>query len=126
MESNLLVTDFSSNHLEMAYIDKPSIIYVPGLDDVYKSHKNYHLDKLTYPNMFYCKTMNEMFAKIKKTLKDIKDNRAEFNFASKLFKYVDTNNTQRLVEWMLEQVKRRPKNTTPKNPVSYMFKYWHG
>ena len=34
VESDLLVTDFSSNSFEMAYMDKPTVSYVPGIEHV--------------------------------------------------------------------------------------------
>jgi len=54
VESDVLVTDFSSNSFEMAYMNKPSIIYVPGSNEVKHNHKHYHIEKLNYPHMVFC------------------------------------------------------------------------
>ena len=59
VESNLIITDFSSNSLEMAYMDKPSVIYVPGVGDVKQNMPHYHMENFhKYKNMTYCSSMS--------------------------------------------------------------------
>jgi CDP-glycerol glycerophosphotransferase (TagB/SpsB family) len=64
VESDLLVTDFSSNSFEMAYMDKPSVIYIPGANDLNASLNHYHLEHLDYVHMSYCKTKEQAVSKI--------------------------------------------------------------
>ena len=101
VESDAIVTDFSSNSFEMAYMNKPSIIYVPGINQVRLSCSRYHIENLNYPHMTYCKTMKDVFDKIKDVFyKPICQE--DTDIANKVFDRVDTDNTKRLVEWMLE------------------------
>ena len=64
VESDVLVTDFSSNSFEMAYMDKPSVIYIPGANDLNASLNHYHLEHLDYVHMSYCKTKEQALSKI--------------------------------------------------------------
>ena len=107
VESDVLVTDFSSNSFEMAYMDKFSVIYVPGRTEVNDKHKKYHVGQLKYPHMIYCKTSSIAIQEIKNVLTMRVNGRLAHS--RRIFKNVDTNNTKRLVKWMcdnLEDVKK--------------------
>ena len=102
VESDLLITDFSSNCFEMAYMDKPSVIYVPGIEEVRRTMPQYHMENFGhYENLTYCKSIDDALDAAKSLLDK------EFDFSKRLFMHVDTDNSKRLVEWMIEN---RPLN----------------
>ena len=102
VESDLIITDFSSNSLEMAYMDKPTIVYVPDKRDVLQTCPQYSIDAVkNYANMTYCETQDKVFSKMKELMD------GKYDFSKTLFKYVDTDNTKRLVEWMLKTVEKK-------------------
>lgn len=71
VQSDVLVTDFSSNSFELAYMDKPSVIFVPGQEYVRTYMPHYHIDKLReYPHMVYSGTVDETCLNIKKAIQD--------------------------------------------------------
>lgn len=125
MESDVLVTDFSSNNFEMAYMDKPSIIYVPGLQEVKRNHRNYHIENLNYPQMVYCKNREQVFASLGELFSN---QNARKNISDRLFKYVDTDNTKRLVDWMLEHREEPLKNRTEDRlaRLKENARFWYG
>lgn len=86
----------------MAYMDKPSIIYVPGKNEVKSQCKNYHIENLNYPHMCYCNTKDDLFKK----LNDIVGAEVNQKISTKTFKFVDMNNTQRLVQWMQDNLQK--------------------
>lgn len=88
----------------MAYMNKPTIMYIPGYSTLKHDAPHYHIENhKLFSHIFFCKTQKDVFAKIQNLLNT---NPRMFNFASKIFKYVDTNNTQRLVEWMLNKIEQ--------------------
>jgi len=102
LSSNVLVTDFSSNSFEMAYMDKPTIGYVPGEQDVRRNLPHYHIENLKkHPNVTYCNTMDMALDQLALAL----DRNTKEDFAKKMFNHVDTNNSKRLVEWMLNHIR---------------------
>ena len=110
VESDVLVTDFSSNSFEMAYMGKPTVVYIPGIDEVVFNHKQYHLERLDYPHMTICSTVDGAIDKVGQML----HSNDKPDFAHQMFKHVDTDNTMRLVEWMyanLDNVRESQKRT---------------
>ena len=47
VESDVLITDISSNNFEMAYMDKPTLVYVPGLPYVKWDMPHYHFENMS-------------------------------------------------------------------------------
>ena len=55
----MLITDFSSNSFEMAYMNKPTIIYIPGKVYVTTYMKQYHIENIpNYAHLTYCETQD--------------------------------------------------------------------
>ena len=102
--SDMLITDFSSNTFEMAYMNKPTLIYIPDLDYVRQKMKHYSVDRIhDYPHLIYCNTLEDVITHAK----DILYHNPKIDVAQDLFMHVDTNNTKRLVEWMIERNKKK-------------------
>lgn len=96
VQSDMLITDFSSNSFEMAYMDKPSIFYVPGMNEI-DSKSSYRPENIkNHENLFPCSSRQEVID----TVVQLGRRKGEFNFSSRIFQYVDTNNTSRLIEWI--------------------------
>ena len=90
LKSDVLIGDFSSNSFEMAYMDKPTVAYIPGEMEVRQHLHTYHIDNMKkYKNIMYCKTIDMVFEKLNLVLNS--DFRC--NFAQEMFNQVDTNNT---------------------------------
>lgn len=97
-ESDILVTDFSSTSFEFAYMDKPTLVYIPDKNYVKNHLKNYKMENISkYPHLTMCNTNSQFFDELNKLVKG--DGKCDFSH--KTFEYVDTDNTKRLVEWML-------------------------
>lgn len=95
----MLVTDFSSNSFEMAYLDKPSVIFVPGIDYVSKYMTHYNIKKLTqHEHMVYSNSISNTCQNIKACL----DVGRVSGLANKVFDYVDQDNTKRLLQYLIK------------------------
>ena len=44
VRSDVLITDFSSNGFEMAMMNKPVLVYIPGKNEVLTSNKHYRIN----------------------------------------------------------------------------------
>lgn len=65
VETDLLVTDFSSNSFEMAYMDKPTVNYIPDLKVVLEGTTQYSIEAMAkYPHMHLCRTQAQAFSQI--------------------------------------------------------------
>jgi CDP-glycerol glycerophosphotransferase (TagB/SpsB family) len=95
VESDFLVTDFSSTSFEFAYMDKPTFMYVPDMNCVVKNIPQYHLENVEmYPHLIPCGTVKDVVSSIRKYHRD---NINRFIISDRLFKYHDTGNTDRLL-----------------------------
>lgn len=57
VESDGLITDFSSNTYEFAFMNKPAFVYIPDENYVRLNMKKYNIDNIKkYQHMTYCKT----------------------------------------------------------------------
>jgi CDP-glycerol glycerophosphotransferase (TagB/SpsB family) len=64
--SDILVTDFSSNTFEMAYMNKPTMVYVPGIQYVRQKLPFYKIENIgKYKHLIYCDSLKKMFGEIK-------------------------------------------------------------
>ena len=65
----------------MAYMNKPSIIWIPeGVDEIKKDYPQYHPENISkYKHMFYCDTQDQVFDSIQKLLNTPKN---EFKFSN--------------------------------------------
>ena len=64
-ETDLLVTDFSSNSFELAYMDKPTVNYIPDLKAVLEGNTLYNIEAMSrYPHMHLCRTQAQAFSQI--------------------------------------------------------------
>lgn len=98
--SDILITDFSSTSFEFAYMDKPTFVYIPDLDYVKKNCPNYKINNIkNYQHLIYCENQQKLFNNIFDYLNP--NNPKRYDFSHKTFKYVDMNNSERLVKWML-------------------------
>ena len=101
VESDLLVTDVSSNMFEMAYIDRPSISWFPDADVVGRTNGDYHLDaRRKYGNVFCCSTPREIVDTARRLLFP---EGHPFHVPFEMFKHHDMDNSRRLVEWLLRR-----------------------
>ena len=117
-ESDILVTDFSSTSFEFAYMDKPTLVYIPDKNYVNNHLKNYKMENISkYPHLTMCNSNAQFFS----TLESLVKGNDKCDFAYKTFQYVDTDNTKRLVEWMLEHrpesLKQKPTVTKKPHPL---------
>ena len=101
IESDLLITDVSSNMFEMAYIDRPSISWFPDADVVGSTNGDYHPEaRKKYGNMFCCRTHGEIVETARRLL--FPDGQP-FHVPFTVFKHHDMDNSRRLVEWLLSR-----------------------
>ena len=101
VDSDILVTDFSSNSFEMAYMDKLTVGYVPGLQDVLKRNRRYNIEQLKRcEHITYCNDRELVFDKVAWFLRH---NEKMDGMSRRLFKWVDTDNSERLLNWLLER-----------------------
>ena len=101
VQSDFLITDFSSTSFEFAYMDKPTFVYVPDLDYVKQNIPQYHMENIqNYPHLTWCDTIADVVSGIKSYRGR---NAKKFMVSDKMFDYHDTNNTQRMLDWMFEQ-----------------------
>jgi len=101
VESDLLVTDVSSNMFEMAYIDRPSISWFPDADVVGRTNGDYHPEaRKGYGNMFCCSTPGEIVDTARRLLFP---EGHPFHVPFEMFKHHDMDNSRRLVEWLLRR-----------------------
>ena len=98
--TDLLITDFSSNSFDLAYLGKKTIIYIPDPEYVVKYMTHYKIDKIEkYPHLVRC-DFNDLFNKINWMLwRPVQDN----YIANDIFCFVDTNNSKRLLEWLIRR-----------------------
>ena len=98
--TDLLITDFSSNSFDLAYLGKKTIIYIPDPEYVVKYMTHYKIDKIEkYPHLVRC-DFNDLFNKINWMLWcPVQDN----YIANDIFCFVDTNNSKRLLEWLIRR-----------------------
>lgn len=62
VESDVLITDFSSNSFEMSYMGKKTIHFVPDREYVKRNMKQYHMENVSkYPHMIECNDVNSVF-----------------------------------------------------------------
>ena len=110
VESDVLVTDFSSNSFEMAYMDKPTVCWIPDVQYVRKKcYLQYHIDDISkYSHIIRCVDMNTCFQTIS-GMKKLHDNGMPLcSIHSGIVKNHDMDNTKRLVEWMFgDNLKRQ-------------------
>lgn len=100
VQSDFLITDFSSTSFEFAYMDKPTFVYVPDIDCVKKRMPHYHLENIKkYPHLIWCDTIKDVVSGIR----NFDDIGEDFLVSDKMFKYHDTNNTKRMLEWMFDK-----------------------
>lgn len=100
-QSDFLITDFSSTSFEFAYMDKPTFVFVPDLETVKEMVTQYHLDAIQeYPHLIWCDTIKDVVSEIRKYSGR---NQQDFVVSDKMFKYHDTDNTKRMLEWMFKQ-----------------------
>ena len=106
IESDCLITDFSSNSFELAYMDKPTFAFVPGSEQVRLTMRQYVVDKLqSYPHINYCKTLSELIQSVSKFVLSNK----KFSFSKDIFIHVDQNNSRRLIDWMVQKIESENK-----------------
>lgn len=98
--SDVLVTDFSSNSFEMAYMDKPTISWIPDPEYVTKNMKSqYHMENIkNHPHIIQCQKKEQVFQELDKVF--LGENYV-FNVPLSTFNYRDMDNTRRLLDWMV-------------------------
>lgn len=81
----------------MAYLDKPTISWIPDIQYV-KKFSDYHLEnRQKYPNIFPCENVKDVVNCIKRIL-FTKDSPM---ILSNFFGHHDMENSKRLLEWLL-------------------------
>ena len=91
VQSDFLITDFSSTSFEFAYMDKPTFVYVPDLDCVKQNMPHYHIENIQdYPHLAWCDTISDVVSGIKSYCGR---NTKRFMVSDKMFDHHDTNNT---------------------------------
>lgn len=119
VESDCLVTDFSSNSFEMAYMNKPTFAFVPGIQHVNSKMKQYNVGNLsTYKHITYCNTKQCLYDNLFQFVSSDKT----CSFAQDIFENVDQYNSERLFQWMVAHVadKNRPQQNINARP------FWFG
>ena len=102
IDCDVMVTDFSSNTFEQAYMGKKSICWIPDREDIEYAGEDcdYHPDKIAkYGHIMECRNLEQVFSSICGLLKS--GNRLmKFD----MFKYHDMDNTLRLINWLYGKV----------------------
>ena len=118
VNTDVLVTDFSSNSFELALLNRPSVVFVPGIDDVKRNQSQYYrIENLNYPQMSYCSSLDKVVDKVYELL----NSGEKFDFAHRLFKHVDDNSTDRLLEWMVDHRDSVAKSQPANEHAKYQF-----
>lgn len=102
VDSDVLITDFSSNSFEMAYMDKPTVCWIPGMEDVLEGKfPMYDVSAIKHHrHITYCDTMDAAISNAHELI----DADSPHDFARDMFSFVDSNSTKRLVDWMSESI----------------------
>ena len=97
VQSDFLITDFSSTSFEFAYMDKPTFVYVPDIDCVKRKMQRYHIENIKkYPHLIWCDTIKDVVSNIL----SFHSGKVNFLVSDKMFKHHDTCNTKRVLDWM--------------------------
>ena len=101
VQSDFLITDFSSTSFEFAYMDKPTFVFIPDLDCVKNNMPQYHIENIkNYPHLIWCDTIKDAVNGIRGYCRK---SESEFKVSNKMFDHHDTNNTSRMLDWMFQQ-----------------------
>lgn len=92
VESDLLITDFSSTSFEFALMNKPTISFIPDIGSVKSKYIQYKIDEIrNYDHICPCKTMVDVQIDAERLLKQ-----DTVDYRRNVIKYSDQNNTMRL------------------------------
>ena len=98
IDSDILITDYSSICMEFAYLNKPMIFYAYDLEK-YKDERDFYFDYLSYVPGKVVKTMDDLIKTFKTSDFETKKTEA---FNKQNFDYFDGKSTQRLVNFLLK------------------------
>ncbi len=96
--TDLLITDYSSSIFEYALLDRPTIFYVPDIDD-YKESRDFYYDFSEYTYGDVCKNIDELVDSIKHTKLD-KQKLAKFK--EKFLNMCDGHATKRFIDVIIK------------------------
>lgn len=104
VDSDMIITDFSSNAFEMSVIGKPTLYYIPDIDYVNKNMKQYNMDNLKkFCIGKYCNNFDELFFNMSKFISgDFNLSEKNKELIRKFIGNVDNNNCNRLYNFLFK------------------------